>query len=687
MATPSAIPAPLTGDLVIDTMTTGFKWNTSSPIGYSFSDGFEGEVWLNPLYVRSQIDLIFSVFDYYVGAAFAYKGYWADPAMASLAGSNINLTLDSVYISEGLGNNVLAIGIFPNTSFAQGILGDIYYPGAEGDIFLNINSPANMYGYEPGNAGFSLALHEIGHALGLKHPHDHGGSNRPTFLEAGMEGLDIDWMTVMSYDDDYDWNTNGWDPATPMILDVIALQYLYGPNLATNSGDSIYRTFDTGTYYRTIFDASGHDTIDLSIFPTGAYIEMPHYVVSDYQHAPFGWVTDLNGGLAMLEGNSPEALTWVLGYIEEVTGSAFSDVIIGSDQSDIIRGGNGNDQIVGGIGNDKIDGGAGIDTVRFQQRFEDCTISFEGATCIVSTPGEGTDSLTAVETVIFSFNGQIVQRSVSELSQPPVPSLAAPQMKMITSSGFVGKVGGNASILGTAGFQEIAISAAPGSVSLDPTFNRGGDIVQLPGPASIWSVGRSGSSAVFSDGDTIVQIPVGTAGMPVMFEDGPRLLKFDSAAGSMTIGSQSFANSMVNITSPPAGALPEGSDQGASARLYLASGAGAEIAGRIAVLGTGAAERVTTTDGHIQLDPSFNKGGDHLFIAAAASTFTATRQGSSVLLDGANLEVLIPVGTTGMTIEFAGGDDRVLLFDPSTGGIRLADQVIGTTPVSLIAFG
>lgn len=33
----------------------------------------------------------------------------------------------------------------------------------------------------------------------------------------------------MSYADDYGWNRVNWDPATPMLLDVLALQYLYGP--------------------------------------------------------------------------------------------------------------------------------------------------------------------------------------------------------------------------------------------------------------------------------------------------------------------------------------------------------------------------------------------------------------------------------------------------------------------------
>ena len=40
----------------------------------------------------------------------------------------------------------------------------------------------------------------------------------------------FDWAKIMSYNDDANWNLASLDPATPMPLDVLALQYLYGQN-------------------------------------------------------------------------------------------------------------------------------------------------------------------------------------------------------------------------------------------------------------------------------------------------------------------------------------------------------------------------------------------------------------------------------------------------------------------------
>lgn len=64
----------------------------------------------------------------------------------------------------------------------------------------------------------------------------------------------------MSYND----NSNSYvayDPISPMVLDVIALQYLYGKNMSVNSGNTDHNIVHTGEYY-SIWDPSGQDTIN-----------------------------------------------------------------------------------------------------------------------------------------------------------------------------------------------------------------------------------------------------------------------------------------------------------------------------------------------------------------------------------------------------------------------------------------
>lgn len=128
----------------------------------------------------------------------------------------------------------------------------------------------------------------------------------------------------------------------------------------------------------------------------------------------------------------------------------------------------------------------------------------------------GTDSFTVT---VSDGKGGSASQTVSILVGPP----SASDFRLFGADGFVGKIGGAGAVFGTStGLQDISVLDLPGSISLDPSFNRGGDIVRLSGDAADWSVARLGSNALFSDGDTIVQLPVGVTGMAVVFDDGAR---------------------------------------------------------------------------------------------------------------------------------------------------------------------
>ncbi|MGH9782637.1 MAG: hypothetical protein ACRD88_00490, partial [Terriglobia bacterium] len=355
MATPSSIPLPLTGDNVIDAATNGFYWqlDSSRTINWSLANGFLGEFWTSPSDVAATLSSVFNNISSYANVRFNYVGYYTDPSTAYFAGSDITISVDGSFLLFG-NTSTWALGFFPDSSYNTSI-----YQGAPGDAFLNLNSLANFLpSYAPGSAGYALAIHEIGHALGLKHPFDDGGTGSPTLQELGVPELDIDWFTVMAYNDDYNYGLRFWDPATPMVMDVLALQFLYGKNTTTNATNTSH-TLGLNGMYQTIWDAGGIDTVNVSGSSAGWEIDLPIFQPSA--------LVDTKVGLALpiseTSLSSPLTLYWLTGDIENATGSAFADNLIGNDFSNSLVGNLGNDLLVGGAGDDILNGGGGTDNL------------------------------------------------------------------------------------------------------------------------------------------------------------------------------------------------------------------------------------------------------------------------------------------------------------------------------------
>lgn len=405
IATPSSVRQGLTGDLLIDAATTGFRWELdgSRTLDWSISGGFDGEYWTDPASVQSQIEAVLDVFSYYADLKFNFVGVYSTPTSAATAGSELNLSLSTtgeIFSS----NNVWGMGIFPNGGYNT-----LYYAGAPGDFYLNIDSLANtLETYDPGSAGWFLLLHELGHTLGLKHTHDNGGQpGRPTLTDLGLGDFDIDWFSIMSYGDDFNWNLRNFDPATPMILDVLALQYLYGKNLTTNAGDSTYQ-LDQAGYYVTIWDASGVDVVSAEESDRGWVIYLPDEQLSSLVDTRVGYALPLDE----LDQSSPNSLFWLAGDIEhaigsgfgdEIYGSPFDNVIIGLGGDDVIIGWTGDDSILGGGGNDYIDGGEGVDLAYYSGASQDFAWwqTPDSAWRIQDLRSEETDELVDIEVVNF----------------------------------------------------------------------------------------------------------------------------------------------------------------------------------------------------------------------------------------------------------------------------------------------
>ena len=392
MARPTAFD--LTNDPIIDLSTAGYYWQLDSDrtIRWALSNGFNGEFWSNPDKMVQYIDGALDVFSVYSDINFEYVGHFNNPSEAYAKGSDITVSLDGASLFTP-NPGVWAVGYPPYSSF------DIsQYAGASGDVFINVNSEANtLQSYVPGSAGWFLLIHELGHTLGLKHTHDNGGTGRPTATGLGIPEVDIDWASIMSYNDTFDLNRLEWDPATPMFLDVIGLQYLYGANPNTNAGNSVLR-IETISDYRTLWDSSGDaDYVDAGSTIEGVEIKLPVSFDTPLTTTPVGTA----GKLSESNSNIPTSGYWLMGDIENAAGSQFDDRIVGNTFPNILIGRQGNDQLVGQQGNDHLDGNAGIDYAIYGVTRNQAGIAAIEDGFSVTSP-EGADILVNIERLSFT---------------------------------------------------------------------------------------------------------------------------------------------------------------------------------------------------------------------------------------------------------------------------------------------
>ncbi|MBL8771299.1 MAG: matrixin family metalloprotease [Phenylobacterium sp.] len=247
----------------------------------------------------------------------------------------------------------------------------------EGDIWLDDEYKGDAA--DPGTFLYTTLLHEIGHALGLKHPFEDGPRLPVEF--------DTTRYTVMSYTNFEDSILRTFEvrggtlfasgdfvqPSTPMLLDVIAIQGLYGAASNVATGGDTYTFSQDTALMATLVDNGGVDTLDLAAHTRASSINLTPGTYSSIALFPvaaqiaFYTAAFPNFSASFIADflNKPDTYTWSNNLatspnttIENVLVGAGSDTVIGNTAANSISGGAGSDSVAGGAGGDTITGGS-----------------------------------------------------------------------------------------------------------------------------------------------------------------------------------------------------------------------------------------------------------------------------------------------------------------------------------------
>lgn len=246
------------------------------------------------------------------------------------------------------------------------------------------------------SSAYSTFMHEMGHALGLKHPGNYFGESITRVENAAYDNTA--W-SLLSYNDNWQqgWQTEG-KALKP--LDIAALQTLYGKSASYLPSDTVWQFNDSNAEYAsTIYDTGGIDTLDASGQSIGAIINLQPGslssiggitipadkvdIASQYIEAGvFGDKAYNNVGISLDS------------IIENAKGGSGDDYIVGNSLSNVITGNHGNDH---------IDGGLGLDTAVFSGQYGQYTIDAQhGQISDSVSDRDGTDSISNIERLQFS---------------------------------------------------------------------------------------------------------------------------------------------------------------------------------------------------------------------------------------------------------------------------------------------
>jgi len=273
---------------------------------------------------------------------------------------------------------------FAYSSLGSSTSAEAYFPGRApqaGDVWLSWDV-GYMKQDGPNNymRRVETITHEIGHAVGLKHPFE-GAVQLPPDAQNNL-------YSVMSYTDVNYPNGDRVQDASPMLYDILAVQYLYGANSGFHAGDDTWTvgqfpqygsSIDASLGVRaTIWDGGGVDTlVTNSSFST---LDLRQGGVSyDVGESVIAFNTIIENatggpGRDFITGNEVGNVLKGLGDADTIAGSFGDDWLEGESGNDplpagqtagndTLDGGAGNDTMLAGDGNDQVSGGDGIDVL------------------------------------------------------------------------------------------------------------------------------------------------------------------------------------------------------------------------------------------------------------------------------------------------------------------------------------
>jgi len=312
------------------------------------------------------------------------------------------LDLSFVKSSDASALNTITFSNNDQSKNGKGSSGYADYPDsvfAGSDLFLD-NSPSSPDNptLRDGTYGALTLIHELGHALGLKHPF--GGPNPVSGVIETPPSLstseDKTAYTVMSYTE---------SPAQfylkYSVLDIAALQYLYGPSKTSRIGNDTYSISTSDNNF--IWDGTGTDTISAASCNQGCTIYLTPGYWGFIGNSKASNITSA-GQITVNFGTTIENLNGS-SYADKLYGNEVANIINGGAGNDLIEGWDGNDTLIGDQGDDQLNGGTGIDTAQFSStwgNYKTALINKAFSVTDKRSGSDGTDSLTGIERLKFT---------------------------------------------------------------------------------------------------------------------------------------------------------------------------------------------------------------------------------------------------------------------------------------------